>query len=174
MASVLAHAMPTPVIESSSRNLLWMMATESRPRPPQIRQRLCVPLRPNRRANAGRRNEKPKHTSEYIPKQTPPHSTPAEYIGELVSGAPNTFRATATGKYSHMQKSPSHVHICTQANCRIVPGMALTEARISSALPSRLRFSDFFLLNSSRLSGGYSPVETMVHRTALINAAAPI
>ena len=41
-----------------------------------------------------------------------------------MSGAPKTLRATATGKYSHMQKSPSHVHSCTGASCFIVAGIS--------------------------------------------------
>jgi hypothetical protein len=36
--------------------------------------------------------------------------------GELESGAPKTLVATATGKYSHIQKKPSQVEICTQAS----------------------------------------------------------
>ena len=55
-------------------------------------------LRPYSRASAGSTKENPKHTAEYIPKQTPAHSTPAEYRGEFVPEAPKTLRATATGK----------------------------------------------------------------------------
>src|ERR1700723_2525484 len=114
-----------------------MTTTESNPKPPQIRQRLWVVLRPNWRANDGKTKEKAKHTREYIPKQIPAHSTPAEYSGELVSAAPKTLRATATGKYSHMQNSPSQVQICTQASCRMVRGISRIDAMISRALVAR-------------------------------------
>ena len=46
IASVLAHAIPTPAIESSSRHLLWITATEISPAAPHSRHRLCVALRP--------------------------------------------------------------------------------------------------------------------------------
>src|ERR1035438_7334502 len=120
-----------------------MTATESNPRPPQIRLMLWVALRPYCRAKAGSRNENPKQTIEYIPKHTPTHSTPAEYSGELVSGAPKTLRATATGKYSHMQNNPNHVQIWTQASCRMVRGISRMDARISRAPAARPARSDF-------------------------------
>src|ERR1039458_3846914 len=101
--------------------------------PPQIRHTAWVALRPKLRASAGSINENPKHTSEYIPKQTPAHSTPAVYRGEFVSAALKTLRATATGKYSHMQNNPSQVQIWTQASWRMTVGMARMDARISRA-----------------------------------------
>src|SRR5512135_450795 len=98
MARMLAQAMPTPTIESSSRYLSWIRDTESRPRLPHSRQRLWTVLRLSRLANGASRKEKPKQTAEYRAKQMPPHSTPAEYMGEAWLGAPNTLWATATGK----------------------------------------------------------------------------
>ena len=74
--SVLAQAIPTPTIESSSRFLSWITATDISPSAPHSRHRLWVCLRPTTLASLGRTNENPKHTSEYIPKHTPPHSTP--------------------------------------------------------------------------------------------------
>src|SRR5215469_8483081 len=76
MASVLAQAIPTPVIDSSKRFLSWISATDINPSAPQNRHRLCTCLRPTSLASFGRKNENTKHTSEYIPKQMPPHSTP--------------------------------------------------------------------------------------------------
>src|SRR5579862_1503734 len=122
-----------------------MTTTESSPRPPQTRHKLCVTLRPYRSASPGNANENPKHTSEYIPKQRPAHSTPAAYKEEFVSGAPKTLRATATGKYSHMQNSASHVHICTQASWRIVRGISRIDVRISRAPAANPERSAFCL-----------------------------
>ncbi len=81
----------------------------------------------------GSTKENTKHTSEYIPKQMPAHSTPVEYKGEFVSAAAKTLRATATGKYSHMQNSPIQVQICTHASWRMVRGISRMDARISRA-----------------------------------------
>src|SRR5690348_16430405 len=103
----------------------------------------------------------------------PPHSTPAEYSGDEVSGAPKMLRPTATGKYSHIQKSPSQVKICTGASCRMVLGILAIESMISAALAVRPRFSPFLRRNGSGSSGGYSFVVTMVQRTAPKNRAAP-
>ena len=44
--------------------------------------------------------------------------------GEEVSGAPNTLRATATGKYSHIQNNPSQVRSWTGASWRMVCGIS--------------------------------------------------
>ena len=76
MESVLAQAMPTPTIDSSSRFLSWITATDASPRRRTSKHRLCACFRPTALASAGRKNENAKHTSEYMPKQTPPHSTP--------------------------------------------------------------------------------------------------
>ena len=73
---MLAQAMPTPVIESSSAYLSWITATERRPAAPQSRHRVWVLRRPSRAATAGRKKENTKQTAEYIAKQSPPHSTP--------------------------------------------------------------------------------------------------
>src|ERR1039458_1936785 len=102
MESVLAHAIPTPAMESSSRYLLWIMATESRPKAPATRQMPCVRRRDNASAMGCRAKEKTKQTAdhaarvgdiaramgcrakektkqpaEYIPKQSAPHCTPS-------------------------------------------------------------------------------------------------
>src|SRR5258705_13667214 len=119
---MLDQAIPTPTIEPSSAYLLWGMATDKRPRAPASKHRECAFFRPTARASAGSRGANAKHTTEYIAKQIPPHSTPAWYSGERSSGAPNTLRATATGKYSHMQKRPAQVQTCTQASRFIVSG----------------------------------------------------
>ena len=50
----------------------------------------------------------------------------------LVGGAKD-ISATATGKYSHMQKSPSQVSSCTGANWRMVCGISRMARRISEA-----------------------------------------
>src|ERR1035438_10136966 len=76
MESVLAQAIPIPVMESSSRYLLWITATESRPSAPTTRQMPCVRRRESARAIGWSAKEKTKQTAEYIPKQIPPHCTP--------------------------------------------------------------------------------------------------
>ena len=171
---VLAQAIPTPTIEISSTYLSCTTPTESNPNPPHSRQKLCVTLRPNCRAKNGSTNENPKHTSEYIPKQIPAHSTPAVYSGDTVSGAPNTFRATATGKYSHMQNNPIHVQICTHASCRMVRGISRIDFNISRAPAPSPCAAAFCFSNSAKLSGGYSFVVNTVHNTAPKDAAAPM
>src|SRR5277367_4402265 len=98
MDSVLAQAMPTPTMLSSSRYLLCMNITEVRPAEPHNRHKLCVCFLPSFLARRGKANENAKQTAEYAAKQTPPHSTPARYSGELGSVPPKTLRATATGK----------------------------------------------------------------------------
>src|SRR5579864_5398331 len=113
IARMLAQAIPTPAIDSQSSHLSWMIATENKPAAPHNRHSACNSLRPNTRTSGASANENRKHTTEYTAKQLPPHSTPSVYSGEFVLGAPNTLRATAGGKYSHMQNSPSHVQICT-------------------------------------------------------------
>ena len=64
MESVLAHAMPTPTIESSSRRGFEITATESSPAAPARRQMAWVPLRPRFWASGGRKKAKPKQTAE--------------------------------------------------------------------------------------------------------------
>src|SRR5450432_958382 len=98
MARVLAHAIPTPVIDSSSSHLSWIIATESSPDAPHSKQSECVVLRPNRAASHGRISEKTKQTTEYIAKHRPAHSTPSVYMRDVSLSAPNTLCATATGK----------------------------------------------------------------------------
>src|ERR1019366_281145 len=73
MESVLAQAMPIPVMESSSRYLLWIPATESSPSAPATMQMPCVRRRESARAIGCSAKEKTKHTAEYIPKHNPPH-----------------------------------------------------------------------------------------------------
>src|SRR4030095_1870534 len=114
MERTLAQATPTPAMDRSRKYLLLMNATEIRPMAPTSRHSPWVSLRPSRSATDGSANETRKQTNEYIAKQLPPHAMPCSYAG--VPGVPpKTFRATATPKYSHMQKRPSQVKICTQA-----------------------------------------------------------
>src|SRR3954470_17707961 len=101
-----------------------MKATESSPSAAAMRQIPCVRRRENARAKGCNANENTKHTAEYIPKHNPPHWTPSVYDGDSGPLAPNTWCATATGKYSHMQNSPNHVQSCTGANCLIVRGIS--------------------------------------------------
>ncbi len=77
---------------------VWITATDIRPAAPASRQSECVPLAPRILAIGGRKNAKMKQTSEYAPKQTPAHSTPFWYSGDVASGAPNTLVATAGAK----------------------------------------------------------------------------
>src|SRR3954468_15489245 len=106
---VLAQAMPTPIIDSSRNHLSWTTETERSPSAPASRHVACVPRRPSRAAMVGSAHENANVTTEYIAKQSPAHSTPCVYRGDLSSGAPNTFLATAGAKYSHMQNRPSQV-----------------------------------------------------------------
>src|SRR3954447_22809584 len=117
-----------------------MRPTERRPAAPHSRHKECVFLRPSLLASAGNTNEKAKQTAEYIAKQTPPHLTPAVYSGEAVLCAPNTLRAMATPKYSHMQNNPSHVINWTGASCFMVLGMLEMASRISLAFSPIPRF----------------------------------
>src|ERR1017187_9505275 len=75
MESVLAHAIPTPVMENNSSHLSWIIATESKPAAPHSKHSECVFLRPSHPANPGSANENRKQTAEYIPKHNPAHST---------------------------------------------------------------------------------------------------
>src|SRR5947199_8358717 len=83
---MLAHATPTPAIETSSMYLSRMNATDKRPIAPIARHIACVSFRPKRFAIDGNANENPKHTAEYIAKQLPPHAMPASY--SFVPGSP--------------------------------------------------------------------------------------
>ena len=102
-----------------------------------------------------------------------PHSTPRVYSSERGSVAPNTWRAVAGTKNSHMQNSPSHVRSCTTASCRIVCGISRMAAPISvnrfasPILPRRARS------NAAMSSGGNSLVVATVHSTHTRNTAAP-
>src|ERR1035438_9471263 len=71
MESVLAQAIPIPVMESSSRYLLWITATDSRPSAPATRQMPCVRRRDSARAMGCSAKEKTKQTAEYMPKHNP-------------------------------------------------------------------------------------------------------
>ena len=90
-----------------------------------------------------------------------------------MSVAPNTSRATAVEKYSHMQKSPSQVQTCTSASCRIVVGMVRTAARISRAPAAMPALAVLSRSKAARSSGGFSLVVSTVYSTAPKNAAAP-
>ena len=83
------------------------------------------------------------------------------------------MRATATGKYSHMQKSPNQVHTCTHASWRIVAGMLRMASLISATPPPIPTLLAFIAWNAAMSSGGYSFVVRIVHSTAPRNAAAP-
>src|SRR5258708_2400110 len=120
IARMLAQPIPTPVIDNANSLLLWITPTDINPAAPHSRHSECVSFLPSRRAIAGSTNENRKHTMEYTAKQLPPHSTPSVYNAEFVSGAPNTLRATAGGKYNHMQNKPHPVQIRTTQNCPLV------------------------------------------------------
>ena len=96
-----------------------------------------------------------------------PTPCPPGRAANSVSLAPKTLCATATGKYSHMQKRPSQVQSCTGPSLRMVSGISAIARRRSrarcrpgrSSAPSRAG-------RLSMSSGGYSLVVTMVHSTA--------
>src|SRR5690349_11557581 len=98
MESILAQAMPTPVMESSSQYLSGANPTKISPNAPMARQAAWVRVRPNRSASPGSTKEKAKQTAEYNPKQIFPQATPSAYNGESVPGAPKISRATAVVK----------------------------------------------------------------------------
>ena len=65
MERVLAQAMPTPSIVSSSMYLLCMNATDIKPTAPHSRQRVCVYFRAQMFwLSQGKANEKAKQTAE--------------------------------------------------------------------------------------------------------------
>src|ERR1035437_9245264 len=130
-------------------------------------------LRLNRCESETSRNEKKNVTTEYIEKQSPPHSTPEEYNTDFSSTAPKTLRATATGKYNHMQNRPSQVKICAHASCFMVKGISASAEKTSRAPPATPVFSAFIFLKASMSSGGYSFVVKTVHSTATRMATAP-
>src|ERR1035437_7421074 len=130
-------------------------------------------LRLNRCESETSRNEKKNVTTEYIEKQRPPHSTPEEYNTDFSSNAPKTLRATATGKYSHMQNRPSQVKICTHASCFIVEGISARAEMTSRVPPATPVFSAFIFLKTSMFSGGFSFVVKTVQSTATRMATAP-
>src|ERR1035437_10334949 len=67
-----------------------------------------------------------------------------------------------------MQNSPSQVQICTGASCRKVRGICRMAEKSSTTGELPVRSSGW-----SEISGGYSLVVHMVHRTAARNTAAP-
>ena len=76
METVLAQAMPTPAIETSSSRGWWITPTLSNPAAPHSRHSACVPRVPIERASTGSRNATRNATSEYRLKHRLAHSAP--------------------------------------------------------------------------------------------------
>src|SRR5437899_11038093 len=115
MERMLAHAMATPNMGGASSHLSWMSGIDMSPRAPASRHREWVRRRPSREATRGRRKAKPNVQASLKDEATPFHSMPSVNRGDDGSAAPKTVRATAPGRNSHMQKSPSHVQNWTGA-----------------------------------------------------------
>ena len=95
---MLAQATPTPTIDRSSRYLLLMNATESRPSAPASRHSAWVSLRPSRSATAGSANEKAKQTRG-VHREAVAAPGDALLVGRGARASPpKMLRATATPK----------------------------------------------------------------------------